>query len=77
MGATCEDDEDFKVMVVMVLAVMEKMNRQQQVEHIYCTLRFPECFLELEIIPFPRSCISHLLIAISHCQLGPGELLKS
>lgn len=29
MGATCEDDEDFKVMVVMVLAVMEKMNRQQ------------------------------------------------
>jgi len=38
---------------------------------------FPECVPELDPIALLRRCISHLLIAISHYQLGPGELLKS
>lgn len=38
---------------------------------------FPEHVSELEMTPLLRQCISHLLIAISHCQPGPGELLRS
>jgi hypothetical protein len=41
------------------------------------SVTFPRMFPALEIIPFRRTYISHLLIAISHCQLGPGVQLKS